>query len=525
MLDKLMKCMGGDGVWPFLSKEIESEPRRKKALKDILFYSVLCVSILFVLSFFCSWGWTYYSAKELMKAQSDYFYSNGINALNLMKEVESGSESFEVCSNQHLKYINKQLYKSTYFFSVSYVVDGNIVCNNKGKYNYVVPANPSITMDNGLKIWGYWPSGTHYGLNHLAASWGSYIIQFNPFSILNTLNVNMKWKPLVSIRHGDHYLGFTKPLPSADLAVQYKKYIFADQYVVEMGVSYSHFNSVWKRHWFYFLPICFLMSLICFVFIFFRIQKQYSIDNLIAHGLRNDEFHVFYQPIVDLENESIIGAEALIRWDFDGQLINTDYFISQAELLCKIGDITRFVLTTAAKDMQIFRPYFQGFSISINIAPQDLQDGWLLVFLQELEVQYGLRPAEVKLELTERGMTGDKDMLAQLNALRLAGYRLAIDDFGTGYSSLSYLHALPLDLLKIDRSFVATLCSDGIGRNITPDIISMAHKLDLTIIAEGVETIEQHQALRELGVQWGQGWLFGKAERIIDFLCKHTSEK
>ncbi|STQ90154.1 sensor c-di-GMP phosphodiesterase-like protein [Iodobacter fluviatilis] len=518
MLKKLIEYMKEKMYWPFFSEMVSSNCRRQQAFKNVLLYNMLCFFTVFLLSFFCSWGWTYYTFKEYLNTYSNQLYLNGIRAFNVMRELGTHPEEFEVCSKSHLQYINQQLYKSSHVMSISYVVDGNIVCNNKGIKNYGIPTDPSITMDNGVRIWGYWPSATLYGLNHLVAGRGAYIVEFNPLSILSSLDINQKLKPLLSIRHGEYYVGFTEPLPYADLAFYYEKNIFSGQYLVEMGISNAQFKSAWKRYWIYFLPANLAIILIGFIYIFFRVQSQYSLDHLISRGLPDDEFHVLYQPIVELKTERIIGAEALIRWDFDGQLINTDYFISQAELMGKISDITRFVLTKSAKDMVVLRENFQDFSVSINVAPQDLQDDWLLVFLQELEVQYGLRPAEVKLELTERGITKDKEMLAQLNALRCAGYRLAIDDFGTGYSSLSYLHALPLDLLKIDRSFVATLCSDAIGRSVTPNIIAMAHKLDLTIIAEGIETKEQHKALLDLGVQWGQGWLFGKAEPINDFL-------
>jgi sensor c-di-GMP phosphodiesterase-like protein len=155
--------------------------------------------------------------------------------------------------------------------------------------------------------------------------------------------------------------------------------------------------------------------------------------------------------------------------------------------------------------------------ISVNLAAADIRDGSFAAHAEQCMQLHGITPAQLLYEVTERGLVDVELAVSQLQVLRDQGHRIAIDDFGTGYSSLSYLHKLPVDVLKIDKSFVDTLGTDAASNSVAPHIIDMAHELGLKVIAEGIEQETQEAVLRALGAQMGQGWLFAKAMSAADF--------
>ena len=201
-----------------------------------------------------------------------------------------------------------------------------------------------------------------------------------------------------------------------------------------------------------------------------------------------------------------------------------DLFIPQAEGSGQITAITRWVIRQVLQEQgELLRQHAQLY-ISINLAAADLVEARFPAEAQAALQAAGVPPAQLVYEVTERGLVDPQRAVAVLEPLRQAGHRIAIDDFGTGYSSLSYLQQLPVDVLKIDKSFVDALGTEAASSPVAPHIIAMARALGLKVIAEGVEQAEQARLLAELGAQIGQGWLFAKplsAEAFRAFVAAH----
>ncbi len=252
----------------------------------------------------------------------------------------------------------------------------------------------------------------------------------------------------------------------------------------------------------------------------------------LRKAIHRDEFVNHYQPIVSLETRSLVGFESLIRWNHPQLgLIYPDSFISIAEDTGLIIPITRLLLQEACGDLKSWQDQIQDLqklTMNINISSRHFLLPSLLDDIKDILSGTGLPPDHLKLEITETALMEDvEETVRHVSRMRDFGLQIVIDDFGTGYSSLSYLQRLPIDTLKVDRSFVSRIQNTPDGnRNIVEAIISLAHRLDMTVVAEGVETLEQHAILLNMNCQFGQGYLFSKPipKQEVDVLIQEMLE-
>jgi EAL domain-containing protein (putative c-di-GMP-specific phosphodiesterase class I) len=229
---------------------------------------------------------------------------------------------------------------------------------------------------------------------------------------------------------------------------------------------------------------------------------------------------LFYQPQVD-DLHRIVGAEALIRWQHPERgLVSPLEFIPVAEETGLILPIGHWVLETACAQLKIWEKSAQSRDIvlSVNVSAKQLRQVDFATQVEETIQRYAIAPSRLKLELTESMLQDSVEgTISTMMTLKQLGVRFSLDDFGTGYSSLQYIKRLPLDQLKIDRSFVNDIVTDVGDKAIVTTIVAMARSLGMTVIAEGVETTEQGQLLHELGCMQFQGYLFGRPVEIHDF--------
>ncbi|HXH28163.1 MAG TPA: EAL domain-containing protein [Candidatus Polarisedimenticolia bacterium] len=248
--------------------------------------------------------------------------------------------------------------------------------------------------------------------------------------------------------------------------------------------------------------------------------KRLSLENRLRRALEQQELELHYQPLFDVDAGSIVGAEALIRWRHpDLGLVAPAEFIPLAEETGLILPVGEWVLREACGRMAAWhRAGHRSLVVSVNLSGRQFRDGRLgEVVRRALEVS-GLPPRCLELEITESVLMREaQETVATLRSLKALGVRIAVDDFGTGYSSLSYLTRFPIDTLKIDQSFVRDLRNDRGDVAITTAILSMSRGLDLSVIAEGVETQEQMDLLRRQGCRLMQGYFLGRPLPVPEF--------
>jgi EAL domain-containing protein (putative c-di-GMP-specific phosphodiesterase class I) len=243
-------------------------------------------------------------------------------------------------------------------------------------------------------------------------------------------------------------------------------------------------------------------------------QLQLRTD--LGEGIAGGELRLHYQPIVDLRNGRTVGYEALVRWLHNGRLVPPVEFIPMAEASGLIATLTDWVVgescrMAAAWGAAVGRPW-----VSVNLSASQLIRQDIVASLARTLEASGLEPDRLVVEITESALVDIEVAKPAVERLSALGVRVAIDDFGIGYSTLSYLARLPIDIVKIDRSFVVALQQAGPGEAIASAIIALAKRLSLTTIGEGIETAAQLEQLTALGCDLGQGFYLGRPAATQD---------
>lgn len=257
-------------------------------------------------------------------------------------------------------------------------------------------------------------------------------------------------------------------------------------------------------------------------------SNRLSIANDLRSAMNKEQFIVYYQPIINLKDASITKAEALIRWNHPTKgLISPAEFIPIAEETGLIGALGQLVFYQALKDLSIIRNALSSdFQLSINISPNQFHHPEILLDWLKSIRELGIPGNCISLEITEGLLLeASSNVLSTLSTLQEAGIELSIDDFGTGYSALAYLKKFDINYVKIDKSFIQNLASDNYDAVLCEAIIHMAQKLDIQVIAEGIENASQKSLLTEYKCNYGQGYLFAKPGTLDQLLVLLNASK
>jgi diguanylate cyclase (GGDEF)-like protein/PAS domain S-box-containing protein len=243
-------------------------------------------------------------------------------------------------------------------------------------------------------------------------------------------------------------------------------------------------------------------------------RQRLDLERDLRQAIRGGDLVPNFQPIVSLTDGRIVGFEALARWDRGGGkgMVAPAEFIPVAEETGLIRSVDQHILARACAEARRWHHgHDSGPFVSVNLSAKQVGDPGLVAATLEQIKEHGLKPRDIKLEITESAIMNDPDAAAAVMAELVShGVGLAIDDFGTGYCSLAYLHRFPADTLKIDRYFVSQMDGGAHGLGIVSAIIDLAHGLGMAVVAEGIETAAQRDALRHLGCDYGQGFLFSR---------------
>jgi EAL domain-containing protein (putative c-di-GMP-specific phosphodiesterase class I) len=255
-----------------------------------------------------------------------------------------------------------------------------------------------------------------------------------------------------------------------------------------------------------------------------RTRDRLDLENDLRHAVDNRDLEVVYQPIVLLGSGMCVGFESLIRWTREGKAVSPATFVPMAEELGLIESLGTWILQQVCQQFTVWKQRYPDAGldyVTVNVSSRQLMQPHFLHIVEQALAKSGLKPRDVRLEITETALMDSPAAAAQvLRQLREFGAKIYLDDFGTGYSSLSHLHKLPVDALKIDRSFVTTI---GISERpaIVESILALARTMNTSVVAEGVETEIQARELQRLGCTHAQGYLFSRplsamaAEQVI----------
>jgi EAL domain-containing protein (putative c-di-GMP-specific phosphodiesterase class I) len=253
------------------------------------------------------------------------------------------------------------------------------------------------------------------------------------------------------------------------------------------------------------------------------VEGRMELEGELGAAVRDKQFFLLYQPIFDLPSREVVGVEALIRWQHPRRgIVPPDSFIPLAEESGLIVPIGRWVLDEACRQASAWAAEGLGIGVSVNVSAHQLGRKEFAEDVHRALAESAIEPSSLTLEITETTLMGNIPAACeQLKEIRALGVRIAIDDFGTGYASLSNLQRMPVDILKIDKSFVAALNHGGQSRELLEAILGVGQALSLAVVAEGIEQQSQMATLEEMGCEMAQGFLIAKpspAEIIEGFL-------
>jgi len=241
-----------------------------------------------------------------------------------------------------------------------------------------------------------------------------------------------------------------------------------------------------------------------------ELTDRLKLEENIRAGIRKGDFVPYFQPLIDLGSQEIAGFEALARWRSpDGSMMDAEHFIEAAERTGLIGPLTFAVIEQAMNDARDWPAHLK---LAVNISPIQFRDPSLAEQILKLLSKTGFPANRLEIEITEGSLLEDRDqVLTIIESLKNVGVRISLDDFGTGYASLAQVNRLPLDRIKIDKSFITTIVKSQRTAEIVNTIAALGHTLDVPISAEGVESEQIRAALEQFGCSEAQGWLFGRA--------------
>ncbi|MFC7418897.1 EAL domain-containing protein [Iodobacter arcticus] len=499
-------------------------------LKKKLFWQAILISILACVAatLFAGWlareqakeelqGYLHDIAEQAM-LRSDRAYTVSGHFLEQLDKSD-----FNDCSEAHQQRLSNITFSELFVRGVIYAPGGVVKCSASSRSNYPLPPPDQQTM-LGRSLWfefkGDLPKPSIlYGKGpHYAVIDSQYLVDILPVKKRGLyIEVDRNQRRLASTKN-------VKPKPDTTWLQQTSVSRTNPNYKITASLPPKELQRAWQDYFEDLLPLCSVVCIILIGIIIWFTRRSFTMGLEIIEGLRLGEFVVYYQPMILLANGEVGCAEALLRWQRqNGSRISPDLFIGYAEENGQISLLTRFVLEKVATDLALLAN--TDVSISVNLAGADLASPLFVENLAALCKKHQLAPSRIELEITERSLVLGQGEIEVITRLRQAGHIILIDDFGTGYSNLSYLHTLPVDILKIDKSFVQALGSGAATHHVALHIVQMATALGLSVVAEGIETAEQAETLKEMGVEWGQGWLYAKAmpfEELRQFLQTPT---
>ncbi|MBS7809756.1 EAL domain-containing protein [Roseococcus pinisoli] len=505
---------------------------RTRVIVLAVMLAVIGVIIPMAATVYYSWTRAVRKEQALLEAYAQRVITRaGVSIAEVRSALSAAAEFTETpCSDEHIARMRAATFRTHSIEQIGYHQGGVQRCTSWGvDHSGFRPPPSDFTTEDGVQIWNRIRPMANPEVEKLAMMLGSYSVVVDPervvdimadpgirlalatntgavLGVLNAPNPTLVARLIADPHHGlneDYLFATVRQAGWTAVAV-----VSRDQLLHRV-----------QREQLIFLPLGGFISAFMVGIVIWLSRRRLSPLGELTVAVQNREFIVHYQPIIELATGRCIGAEALVRWQRpDGSLVRPDFFIPLAEESGLILPITDQVIDAVVAEVASLLVADRSLHISINLSADDILSARFLPILHRAIEGSGIAITQIWLEATERGFVDVQAARETIRKARDLGHTVAIDDFGTGYSSLSYLQGFPLDVLKIDKSFVDTLGLDSVTSSVTPHIIAMAKALDLKIIAEGVETQRQLDDLLQRDIEYGQGWLFSKALSAPDFI-------
>lgn len=435
------------------------------------------------------------------------------------------------CNDETLLLMRKRIFLSEYIKDIGYFENNKLVCTS-GLGMLSPPLPDSIPDYVGEKGVGVWLAKDillfNRDLKAIAVRKGRFNALIRRDFLGNLLPSALDWELLFTI-DGD----LTYVAGKSDIYVQLQNQKFTDTslniarcsdripYCLGVKTPESYFEQQYRSAITGWYIIAGLIFICCFTFTHQFIRQYRSLHSRVRRGLHRGAFYCLYQPIVELDSGRIVGCEVLARFSDGKGDIYPDAFIPIISAVKQTWPFTRSILNYAFNDIKQAKSLPDSFKLSFNAFPQDIESGAILGLLQIDE--YKTKTIQVVIEVTEDQKLCSVSSNDVLKALNSHGYQIAIDDFGTGYSNLRQIRDVKCHILKIDRSFVSEMEDGSIRSSLIPHILDIAQKLNVSVVAEGIENTMQSSALKDLGVKYGQGYMFGKPmpfDRLLELIAQ-----
>ncbi|MEQ9916039.1 EAL domain-containing protein [Pectobacterium aroidearum] len=513
-------------------------------------FFLLSASLLFILASLFALVLAVYSTFALRQFESEVDNFSNVTVEHAGKIILQATSALDIlekhippyCDNPHLGLLRKIAYDNDYIQDVVYIDGNRPRCSSMlSEINTMFLPAPDFRYENRYDIWYKIESPLNKNKTMIYVGATRHLVVLNPRSFLDvpSYSYNIQYALLEKNKRDGRVI--LSDLMSSDVYSRLiaggnnpDRFYIGDKYYVQKPLSNSDLAlvvsaeraislSCYLKIFFSALPIFLLLSLILSTIIFRKSLAIQSPRYVLNQALRQKEFELHYQPIIKLDTAQIVGCEALIRWRHaDGRLITPDSFIPMIRQVGLMKELTFFVINEALQTASVLKKSYPAMFVSINLEAAEFEDMSVFNYLVEHIAAHDLEGANVNVELTESSMIEPQKAAPMVELYQQKGVDVAIDDFGTGYSGLSYLERVKANKLKIDKSFVGNINDHSPTDIVLSHIVSMAHCLNLHIVAEGIETPVQEAYLKSLGVAYAQGWLYSKAltqEALMAFLA------
>lgn len=470
---------------------------------------------------------TYYTSYTLLKGDFQVLLQHQASAsLNQIEVVADDvlstldtlnarkADSNQDCDADTLLEMRQAMFVSANIKGVSFVKDGYLICSAAlGRLEQAVQIEePDFITERGAAVWIDVPIRlTDQELQAMVIQSGSFSGVIHRDFLEHLVGLNTAWR--LDVAEGftsrlEDGLVAAGPARTPGKAFKVHDCIETLPFCITISATNLFFHQQYYQALVGWVAVSFLLALFSALGVSNFICRYRSIEARVIRGLSAGAFRCLYQPIVELASGKIIGCEALARFRDARGDIAPDLFIPVVHSRKKTWPFTQLIINQMRDDLESIAALPKPFKININFFAQDIENAHVLELLSSGELQR--EGIQYVLEVTENERLSTLESSEVLVTMADHGYQIAVDDFGTGYSNLSQIRDFQCNTLKIDRSFISAMGGDSVRSTLIPHIVDIAAKIGAEVVAEGIENSRQHQALVDVGVHYGQGYLFGK---------------